>query len=63
MIENLKKGNRVVTSGGIFGTIVSLDDTTLGLEIAEKVKIKVARGNIASLISDNEAATKSKENN
>jgi len=63
MIENLKKGNRVVTSGGIFGTIVSIDETTLGLEIAEKVKIKVARGNIASLISDKEAATKSKENN
>ncbi|MDD4273124.1 MAG: preprotein translocase subunit YajC [Desulfobacter postgatei] len=63
MIDNLKKGNRVVTSGGIFGTIVSMDDTTLGLEIAEKVKIKVARANIAALISDNEAATKPKENN
>ena len=60
MIENLKKGNRVVTSGGIFGTIISLDDTTIGLEIAEKVKIKVARSNIAGLISDNESQAKSK---
>ena len=60
MIENLKKGNRVVTSGGIFGTIISLDDTTIGLEIAEKVKIKVARSNIAGLISDNEPQAKSK---
>lgn len=63
MIENLKKGNRVVTSGGIFGTIVSMDESTIGLEIAEKVKIKVARPNIAALISDNEAAAKSKEKN
>lgn len=63
MIENLKKGNRVVTSGGIFGTIVSMDESTIGLEIAEKVKIKVARANIAALISDNEAAAKSKEKN
>lgn len=63
MIENLKKGNRVVTSGGIFGTIVSLDDTTIGLEIAEKVKIKVARSNIGGLISDNEAAATPKEKN
>lgn len=63
MIDNLKKGNRVVTSGGIFGTIVSLDDTTIGLEIAEKVKIKVARSNIAALVSDKDAAAKSKEKN
>ncbi|WP_321493206.1 preprotein translocase subunit YajC [uncultured Desulfobacter sp.] len=61
MIENLKKGNRVVTSGGIFGTIVSLDDNTVGLEIAEKVKIKVARGNIGGLMKDNESQAKSKE--
>jgi len=63
MIDNLKKGNRVVTSGGIFGTIVSIDDTTIGLEIAEKVKIKVSRGNVGGLISENEAQTKSKEKN
>lgn len=63
MIENLKKGNRVVTSGGIYGTILSLDETTIGLEIAEKVKIKVARGNIAALISDKEAQAKSNEKN
>ena len=61
MIENLKKGNRVVTSGGIFGTIISLDDTTIGLEIAENVKIKVSRPNIAGLITDNDAQAKSKE--
>jgi len=61
MIGNLKKGQRIVTSGGIYGTIASLDDTTLGLEIAEKVKIKVSRGNVAALISENEPAQKSKD--
>ncbi|WP_320040815.1 preprotein translocase subunit YajC [uncultured Desulfobacter sp.] len=61
MIDNLKKGNRVVTSGGIYGTILGLDDTTIGLEIAEKVKIKVARGNIAGLVSDIEGSAKSQE--
>ncbi len=59
MISNLKKGNRVITSGGIFGTIVSMDDTTVGLEIADKVKIKIARGNIGAVVSD--ANAKSKE--
>ncbi len=59
MISNLKKGTRIVTSGGIYGTIVSIDDTTIGLEIAEKVKIKISRGNVAASISDNDSAKKS----
>ncbi len=62
MISNLKKGNRIITSGGIFGTITSIDDTSIGLEIAEKVKIKVSRGNVAALVSDSEAAVKSEKN-
>lgn len=61
MIGNLKKGQRIVTSGGIYGTIASLDDTTIGLEIAEKIKIKISRGNVAALISDTETAQKSKD--
>lgn len=61
MINNLKKGHRIVTSGGIYGTIVSIDDTTIGLEIAEKIKIKLSRGNVAALISDNDTAQKSKD--
>ena len=61
MIANLKKGNRIVTSGGIYGTIQSIDDTTIGLEIAEKVKIKVTRGNVAAVISDHQAAGKKEE--
>ena len=59
MISNLKKGNRIITSGGIYGTIIAIDDTTIGLEIAEKVKVKMSRGNVAALISDNETAVKS----
>ncbi len=51
MINNLKKGNRVITSGGIHGTILNVDETTVTLEIAENVKIKVSRGNVGALIS------------
>lgn len=63
MIGNLKKGNRIITSGGLYGTIVSIDDNTIGLEIAEKVKIKLSRGNVAALISDNETAVKPEKKN
>ncbi len=61
MISNLKKGNRVITSGGIFGTIVSLDDTTVGLEIADKVKIKVTRANIGAVLNEAKSSGASKE--
>ncbi|MFC1896777.1 preprotein translocase subunit YajC, partial [Thermodesulfobacteriota bacterium] len=49
MIRNLRKGDRIITSGGIFGRITGLDDSTVTLEIAEKVRIKVSRGNVNAL--------------
>jgi preprotein translocase subunit YajC len=48
MIENLKKGDRVVTTGGLHGRITGLTDTVVTMEIAEKVRVKVARGNVAA---------------
>ena len=47
MISAIKKGDQVVTSGGIHGTVVKVDDTTVTLEIADKVSIKVVRANIS----------------
>jgi preprotein translocase subunit YajC len=52
MIANLRKGYRVVTSSGIYGTVVSIDDTTIGLEIADKIKIKMLRANVAAVLSE-----------
>ncbi|RLC25541.1 MAG: preprotein translocase subunit YajC [Deltaproteobacteria bacterium] len=49
MISALKKGDRVVTSGGIHGRITSADDNTVTVEIADRVRIKINRGNIAAL--------------
>lgn len=49
MINALSKGDRVITSGGIHGRITAVDDTTVTLEIADKVRIKVVRGNIATI--------------
>ena len=49
MLGALKKGDRVVTTGGILGRITGLDDQTLTVEIAPQVRVKVARGNVAGL--------------
>ena len=49
MIGNLKKGDRIITSGGIHGRITGLDETTLTVEIADRVRVKVVRANVAGL--------------
>ena len=50
MISDLKKGDRVVTQGGIIGNIHYVsDDGTLSVEIADNVNVKVAKGMIADI--------------
>jgi preprotein translocase subunit YajC len=49
MIAALKNGDKVVTNGGIYGTVVGLDNESIQLRIAEQVKIRVARSAIAGL--------------
>lgn len=51
MINNLKNGDKVVTTGGIYGTVTGITDTIVQLRIAEKVKIDVAKSSIAGLVS------------
>jgi preprotein translocase subunit YajC len=46
-LSELKKGNKVITKGGIFGEITGLTDNVLTLEIAENIRIKVTRDAIA----------------
>jgi len=50
VLANLQKGDNVVTSSGIYGTITGLTDTVVTLEIAEKVRIKVARNAVAGVV-------------
>lgn len=48
MLDALQKGDSVVTAGGLFGKITGLTDTVVTLEIAEKVRVKVSRGQIST---------------
>ncbi len=47
----LKKGENVVTSGGLHGVITGLTDTVITLEIAEKIRVKVSRQHIIGAAS------------
>ena len=49
MLSALKKGDRVITNGGIHGVVQSVDDDTVQLKIADNVKIKLSRSAVASL--------------
>ena len=47
LLNTLKKGDEVVTSGGIYGRVVSIEDGIAMLEIADKTKIRILRERIA----------------
>ncbi|MCS7203128.1 MAG: preprotein translocase subunit YajC [Thermodesulfovibrio sp.] len=49
MLESLKRGDKVITIGGIYGVIEAVNPTTVILKIAENVKIKVSKQSIAAL--------------
>lgn len=49
MIKALKKGDKVITNAGIFGTITGLSDMAITLEVAKNVHIRILRGQIAGL--------------
>ena len=51
MLSSLKKGDRVVTSGGIYGTIQGVEPDVVYLKIAENVKVKVSRSAITGVIT------------
>ncbi len=54
LLANLKRGDEVVTAGGIMGKITAVAEAFVTLEVADKVRIRVARGQIMSLIKKNE---------
>ena len=49
MIDNLKSGDKVITSGGIYGTIVGFRDDRIQLRVAENVKIELSRNAVTAL--------------
>lgn len=52
MLEALKKGDRVVTGGGLLGTITKVKTHWVELEIAEKVRVKVEKSSITRILEE-----------
>lgn len=49
LLASLKKGDRVVSSGGLHGLITGIADDVVTVEIAPKVRVKISRGSISGV--------------
>ena len=50
MLKNLKNGDQVLTSGGIYGQVLGLKDDRVVLKIGEDTKVEVAKSAIAAVV-------------
>lgn len=58
MLDGLKVGNRVITMGGIFGTIVAITDEIVMVNIADKVDVEVSRNAINGVVTSDKEPIK-----
>jgi len=51
MLKQLKKGDRVVTSGGIIGTVIGVDEGKAVIKIADEVKVEFTKSSIVQVLA------------
>jgi preprotein translocase subunit YajC len=56
MLSNLKRGDQIITNGGLVGKVTGLSDKIVTLEVAEKIRLRVLRSHIAGKQADMESA-------
>ncbi|HUI65009.1 MAG TPA: preprotein translocase subunit YajC [Bacteroidota bacterium] len=52
LLTSIKKGDKIVTAGGLYGTIAGLDEKTVLIQVADNVKMKFDRSAVASVVSE-----------
>jgi preprotein translocase subunit YajC len=55
LLSELRKGDKVISSGGLHGVITGMSDEVLTVEISPKVRVKISRGSISGVIRKAEA--------
>ena len=61
MVQNLKRGDDIVTNGGIHGRVQSIADKILTVEIAQNVRIRLDRDQVATIVRASRAEDREKE--
>jgi len=60
MKSSLKRGDNVLTSGGIYGKVINVNEDTLSVEIAKGINVKMSRAGVSAVVSP-EDENKAKE--
>ncbi|MDY0276200.1 MAG: preprotein translocase subunit YajC [Desulfomicrobium sp.] len=55
MLDNLTRGDRIVTTGGLHGRIVEVKDNVLVVDVGNNIQVEIGRGFIAALINPDTA--------
>jgi preprotein translocase subunit YajC len=58
MVNDLKPGDRIITSGGIFGTVMGVQPDRIELKIAANVKIEITKSAVGVILAPQEKAEK-----
>lgn len=54
LLESVRKGDKIVTIGGIYGTVVGVEEKTLLIQIADNVKVKYDKSAISTILREGE---------
>ncbi len=57
MVLDLKEGNKVITSGGFYATVVNIGDTSVEVKLADNVKVKILKSAISEVLGSGEIAS------
>jgi len=57
LLSSLRKGDRIVTSGGLHRLITGVADDVVTMEIAPKIRVKVSRGSVAGILKRDESVS------
>lgn len=60
MLNSLRKGDQIITNGGLYGKIVSITDTIATIEVADNIRVKVSRSHIGNLAQTEQGANSGK---
>jgi preprotein translocase subunit YajC len=52
LLDSMKKGDKVITAGGIHGKIIALEEKTVLIEVADNIKIKLERASVGTVIKE-----------
>jgi len=51
LLSSIEKGDKVITSGGVHGTVAGVEEKTILLQVTENVKLKIERSAIATILN------------